>query len=464
MTDTLRLRRQFPAWLLAVAVGALGLWLEHRHQFSSGFDLFPGPRGDTRLTAYLCEHWYRVLKGKVAWLSPAMFFPAKGTLGYTDALLLFAPPYALLRTGGLDILTSLAVTVVVFNFLNFIVSFALLFHVFRLRWLSSVAGALFFAFNNPKLAQPDHLQLQSVWLLPVVVGCIILFFRDGPVLSSRRAFSLLTLAGLSLDVQLLTAFYHGWFLIVWLLILLALAIALPQTREFLIATMRRHRQAVLAAGAVTIVGLVPFCIIYLPAVREVGGWPYTEALRYTPQLRLYFLMADGNFVWSGATQRILQIAGEDPDWGQHIGIGLIPTTAWLGLSIFAATRRRQLPFLALTIMSVYLLVLLTIQYHGHSLWHVVYKFVPGATSIRAVSRFMIVAALPMSIAFAFSIQRVQEWAGKRIGLHVVLVVLIVFGAFEQFNSGAEDYYSIRAENRHLQRSRQNCRGTARHFT
>ena len=340
---------------------------------------------------------------------------------------------------------------VAFNFLNFIVSFALLFRVFRLRWLPSVAGALFFAFNDPKLAQPDHLQLQSVWLLPVIVGCVILFFRDGPVLSSRRAFSLLTLAGLSLDVQLLTAFYHGWFLIVWLLILLALAIALPQTREFLIATMRRHRQAVLAAGAVTIVGLVPFCIIYLPAVREVGGWPYTEALRYTPQLRLYFLMADGNFVWSGATQRILQIAGEDPDWGQHIGIGLIPTTAWLGLSIFAATRRRQLPFLALTIMSVYLLVLLTIQYHGHSLWHAVYKFVPGATSIRAVSRFMIVAALPTSIAFAFAIQGAQEWAGKRIGPHVVLVALIAFGAFEQFNSGAEDYFSIRAESSRLQR-------------
>ncbi len=85
-------RRQFLAWLLALAVGALALWLEHRRQFSSGFDLFPGPRGDTRLIAYLCEHGYQALRGKAEWLSPAMFFPAQGTLGYTDALLLFIPP------------------------------------------------------------------------------------------------------------------------------------------------------------------------------------------------------------------------------------------------------------------------------------------------------------------------------------------------------------------------------------
>jgi len=43
---------------MALVVGALGTGLLHRHQLASWFDLFPGPRGDTRLIAYLCEHWY----------------------------------------------------------------------------------------------------------------------------------------------------------------------------------------------------------------------------------------------------------------------------------------------------------------------------------------------------------------------------------------------------------------------
>jgi hypothetical protein len=452
MMDTLQpWRRQFLAWILALAVGTLGLWLEHRHQFSSNFDQFPGPRGDTRLIAYLCEHGYQALRGKADWLSPAMFFPSQGTLGYTDALLLFIPPHALLRMASLDIFTALAFTIVIFNFLNFIAGFALLFNALRFRWLPSVAGALFFAFNNPKLAQPDHPQLQPVWPLAVIAACVIIFLRDAPSLKPRRAFGLLVLAGLALNVQLLTAFYLGWFLIFWSAIFVALAICLRRTREVIMVALRRHWRAMLGAALVAVAGLVPFLIVYLPAAREVGGWSYGLALRYIPELRSYLLTADSNFIWGHATKEILQAAGGDPDWGQRVGIGLIPTVAWLGLSILAVKRRGQHPFFALAVLSVNLLALLALQYHGHSLWHVVHKIVPGAQGIRAVSRFMIVVALPMSAIFAFAIERAQDWAGKRAGLCAALIALIAFGVFEQFNSGAGDFYSIRAENARLQR-------------
>ena len=452
MTDTLQpRRRQLVAWLLALAVGAVGLWLQHRHQFLSGFDLFPGPRGDTRLIAYLCEHWYQALHGRAEWLSPAMFYPAKGSLGYTDALLLFVPPYSLLRAAGLDIFTALAVTVVAFNFLNFVAGFALLFNALRFRWLTAVAGALFFAFNNPKLAQPDHLQLQPVWLLAVVAGCVVVFFRDASLLSPRRALGLLALAGLTLDLQLLTAFYLGWFLIFWSGLLLGLVVCFRQTREWLVAALRRHCWAALGAVALTVAGLVPFLIIYLPAAGEVGGWPYDTALRYIPELRSYLLMADGNFVWSRLTETILRAAGNGPDWGRRVGIGLVPTAVWLGLSVFAVKARLRRPFLALAILAVNQLVVLALQYHGHSLWHVIYKIVPGAQGIRAVSRFMIVAALPMSVAFAFAVECAQQWMGRHAGRHAALVALVAGGVFEQFSSGEGEFYSIRAENARLQR-------------
>jgi hypothetical protein len=191
--------------------------------------------------------------------------------------------------------------------------------------------------------------------------------------------------------------------------------------------------------------------MYVPAAREVGGWPYGLALRYVPEPRSYLLMGDGNFVWSRVTEAILQAAGGDPDWGRRVGIGLLPTVAWLGLSVFAVKVRSRHPFVAGAILSVNLLALVALQYHGQSPWCVIYKIVPGAASVRAVSRFMIVAALPMSVAFAYAVERAQAWAGRRTGWRAALIAVIVAGAFEQFSSGEGAFSSIRAEEARLHR-------------
>lgn len=422
-----------------------------RQQFSSGFDLFPGPRGDTRLIAYLCEHWYQALQGKEALLSPSMFYPAKGTLGYSDALVLFVPPYSLLRGVGYDIFTALAFTVIGFNFLNFVAGFALLYNALRFRWLPAITGAMFFTFNNPKIYGSDHLQLQPVWLLAIIAACVVVFFRDRPSLTPGRAFGLLAVAGSVLDIQLLTAFYLGWFLVLWSALFLGLAVCFRRSREFLRDALRHRWRPILGAVAVTVMGLLPFLILYLPTLREVGGWPYTMALRYVPEVRSYLLMGDGNIVWSRVTGAILRTPVSEVDWGRCVGIGMVSTVAWLAVSVLAVRFRARRPFLTLTVLSVNLLIVLALQYHDHSLWHVIYKLVPGATSIRAVSRFMIFAALPMSVAFAFAVEQAWQWCGTRVSARVALVLVIAFGAFEQFSSGAGDSYSIRAENGRLQR-------------
>ncbi len=442
---------QFQEWFLALVVGAVGIGLVHRHQFSSGFDLFPGPRGDTRLIAYLCEHWYQTLQGRAALLSPAMFYPAKGTLGYSDVLLLFAPPYSLLRGLGYDIFTALAFTVVGFNILNFIAGFGLLFSVLRFRWLPAVAGAMFFAFNNPKLSGFDHLQLQPVWLLAIIAACVVVFFRDSSRLTAWRAFGLLAFAGLALDLQLLTAFYLGWFLILWCGLFLGLAIIFRQSREVLRDALRRHWRVALGAISVTTAGLVPFLIIYGPAIYEVGAWPYDMTLRYIPEVRSYLLVADGNFIWSHMPEAILHAPLNDLDWGRCVGIGVVPMVVWLATSILVLASRGRRPFLTLTVLSVNLLLIFALQYHGHSLWHVINKLVPGAKSIRAVSRVMIFVALPMSVVFGFAIERAWKRCGTSIGLRGALVAVIVFGGVEQFSNGAGEYFSIHTENARLRR-------------
>src|SRR4029077_8873333 len=163
----------------------------------------------------------------------------------------------------------------------------------------------------------------------------------------------------------------GWFLVFWSALFLALTTCFRQTRERLVTALRLHWRPVLGAAGVCVAGLVPFLIVYLPVVRKVGGWPYAEALRFTPEIRSYLLMADGNFVWSRVSGPILQAAGKGQwlgvvDWERRVGSGVVTTLTWLGLSVVALRARTRRPLLAAVILSVNLLVLLALQYHGHS--------------------------------------------------------------------------------------------------
>ena len=46
---------------------------------------------------YLLEHWYHSARGFTDPVSPPMFFPARGTLGYSHGLVLYAPVYLAVR-------------------------------------------------------------------------------------------------------------------------------------------------------------------------------------------------------------------------------------------------------------------------------------------------------------------------------------------------------------------------------
>jgi hypothetical protein len=469
--------KKWLVWMLASTAGIVGLWQVYHSQVSSGFDLFPGPRGDTRLSAYLIEHWYQVLLGRADWLSPAMFYPVKGTLGFSDLYLAYVPLYSLLRLGGYDTFLALSLTVIVLCYLNFIACFGLLNKVLGFSAMASCAGAMFFAFNNPKLAQSDHLQLQPVLLLPIIAALVILFFLKSETLSAKTAFGLLASAALCLNLQLLTSFYIGWFSIFWCVLFLALSCSFRRSRNLLLARLRRHPAAVTGAAVVFVVTLVPFLVVYLPAAFSVQ--PYGVLPQYIPEMKSYLLMADGNYIWGAVTDFILRQAGSGPDWGRRIGIGLVPSVAWIAISVFGLWAIKQLTilpttldgvheddqrgnhagylFLGLMVLATNLLMIIGLQYQGHSLWNYVYLSLPGAKAARAVARYTIVLTLPLAIAFAFIVQRgIQSIATLKSGvarlvLAAAMFAVTIFGLFEQLNSGEGQYFSISAEKTRLEK-------------
>src|SRR5262245_51984628 len=296
-TDAIPSSRKIFAWLFVLGIGAAATWQVYHFQFSSGFDLFPGPRGDTRLTAYLVEHWYQALLGHGELASPAMFYPVKGTLGFSDLFLVYVPGYSLLRFLGCGIFVALALMIISFCYLNFVVCFVLLRNILKCGVLASCAGALFFAFNNPKLAQPDHLQLQPVFLLPTAVGLLLVFFINGNkhTFTETKAFVVLALAGIALNLQLLTSFYVGWFLIFACVLFVSVSLVFRPTRLFILDALKRHPRAVVGAVVVFFVGFVPFVLVYWPALRATG-W-YGLVPEYIPEIKSFLLMADGNYIW-----------------------------------------------------------------------------------------------------------------------------------------------------------------------
>src|SRR5215217_819286 len=238
-----RIRRYPRSSALAFFVGIAGTILYHSSQFFSGFDKFFGDRGDARGFVYFCEHWYQSILGKASLLNPGIFYPTKRTLAYSDLLFGFAAPYSFFRALGFSMFTSTELTIILLTFLAYCVAFVLLYRTLRFGVIPSCVGALFFAFNSPKFNQLTHLQLQYVLLLPLIFALVITFAQRVETIDQRRAASLLSLAAVCLNVQLATTFYYAWYLIIWTILFVLLALAFHASRNFIIANAWKFRRA-----------------------------------------------------------------------------------------------------------------------------------------------------------------------------------------------------------------------------
>lgn len=452
-------------WLLAVLLGLAGTAQFHLPQLVSRFDMFPGDRGDARLVTFLLEHWYQVLRGNNSWLSPPMFYPVKGTIGYADLVIGYAVPYSLLRALGLDMLYATEVAIIFISFANYFVCYILLRKILNLNTLASCAGAMFFAFNSPKLVQLGHLQLQPVTFLPLAIIFVVLFARHAQSNSRVKAFVFLSLAALSLDLQLVTGFYAGWFFVFWSCLFLLVIAILPATRAYVWSLLKKSWQAVAAATILFVVGLTPFLIAYLPVLRGTGGRPYAEVQALIPVPWSLLVMGERNFLWGGLAEAIKHSYPLHPEL--QIGIGFIPSLAWIGLLLYAvwlirkgrvsrAAKPGGWTFIVPLILATTLVYLIGMRYwNDFSPWQFAYHF-PGATGIRAVARYAIVLALPMSIAFSFGLDRLLNRLDSRTMRNAVysiaVIAVVTFGLVEQFAVGQNfNGFSIKTENQYLRR-------------
>src|SRR5271155_5833135 len=159
--------------LLAFALFAFGFALVFRGWLFTGFDGAFGDDEDGYLALAVIEHWRHVFAGEVAWSDPIIFFPARGTLGYTDAFFLIGAADAGLRRLGYDAFNAFMVVMAGLSAIGFFGFRRLAIRHFDVPPAYAAVGAFLFAFANVDAVKLIHVQAYCAMLLPVLCDLVL---------------------------------------------------------------------------------------------------------------------------------------------------------------------------------------------------------------------------------------------------------------------------------------------------
>lgn len=385
----------------------LGLWLIVIRPLGPNLALIPGDLGDVRFNNYILEHFFRWVNGleKSFWNAP-MFFPYPMATAFSDNLLGSAPFYALLRWTGLDRETSYQGWYILGFGLNYL---AVTFVLSRLKFssLATAAGAFYFSFGLPILAQENHPQLLYRFGIPL--ACFALWqFTQAP-----RLRTLIFMAA-AVVVQFFLGIYNGIFLI-FLLVATVVVLPLCLPDLSLSARLKFWPRQVVQAWIPASVSTRVTCLISLAGLTTSLTWllwPYfhvSELYGFVrnwyqissmlPRWRSYFL-ADGSSLWLPVSQTI---SGMPMRHEHQLFPGMIAILILVilpGILWFSNSKKRTLLWVHIGALAI--LIVLTLYVSGDSLYRLISNL-PGISSIRAVTRIMLVLMYPLAVVIASGI-------------------------------------------------------------
>ncbi len=431
MTRGKGLIQQAPVWIGFI----LGIWLVILRPLGPQLALVPGDLGDARFNNYLLEHFFRFISGFTPdyWNAP-FFFPFQRTMAFSDNLLGSAPFYALFRWAGLDVTTAFQGWFILGNCLNYA---AAAFVLWRLKFkpLAVGAGAFFFAFGLPLLAQENHPQLLYRFCIPLACISLWRFFQ------TPRLRTLVAL-GVWLVWQFYLTIYMGVFL---LFLLVALTLLLPfcvpaktfwqrlalWPRQLIKSWTQAHltgRLLTLAALAVLALG---FAALILPYYRVSiiysfsRGWE--EVSDMLPRLQSYIL-ADHSQVWPTSSISAGLTLRHEHQLFPGLAVLLLVLIGIIGR--FQTENRRPA---WLHLWTALLLFTFTLDIDGFSLYHLIWQ-IPGLNSIRSVTRIMLVMMWPLSFFAAWAVDGfIQQFKQRRqwmqIGVYLIIGLLVAESVF-----------------------------------
>jgi hypothetical protein len=409
---SVRTDRSLAAWLGIALVGLLGLVLIVTPEITDGH--VPGNIGDARFNNYILEHGYRWLAGKdISFWNATFFYPFPLTTAFSVNHLGTVLVYSAFRVLGLDREDAFSGWYLV----GYIANFGACAYVLRrlsYGWLGAGLGAFLFTFGLPITVQNGHAQLLYRFCVPLAIFSLLKF-------SEKPSLRLLLAVGFWTVWQFYCEIYTGYFLSLLLVsfVLAHSAVNARGTRGILrywpsrvVIAWRsdsmRSRIAVLCAGGALFIAFAWLLAPYLKASRIYGfkrSWE--EIASMLPRPASYLLSGNSRlwtFSWSDFDALPMR-----HEHAMFMG-GALFLSIIVALGLHWSRRTNLSRDFASAILSLLFLVVLTLWVHGYSIYRLVAEL-PGANSIRAVTRIGTILLFPSAILLASSIRAVS---GARI--------------------------------------------------
>ena len=336
-----------------------------------------------------------------------IFYPERGTLAFSDSMLVPALMAAPLLWLGVPQLTVHNLIFLSGFVLSGVGMFLLVRALTGSRSAALLAGFVF-AFLPFRYVHYAHLELQMAQWMPF---CLWAFHR---LLQSGRIRDGL-LVGLFLALQCLSSWYYGIFFATFL-VPFALVMLIAQGAKRAKATIRA-----LAAGAVlTTVLVVPMAIPYFAARQNVGERPESEIRFYSAVPGDYLLAHRQNVLVGPQTWR----QGKQE---RELFMGfLVPLIALVGLwpPLSAARIGYALGFL--------LALDISFGYNG-MVYPWLHEYVLPYRGLRVPARMAMVVGLGLAIFAGYGAARILRLFSKR-GAQAAICAALVLGVFVEYRS------------------------------
>ena len=438
--------------IAVLVIGLFAVAAFFRLALASGFESVPGDVWDGRLLFGIVDHWRQWFAGQCAWNDLGIFWPMPNTLAYSDTFFIDGVPYAAFCALGVEPLVAYTLVFMLEAFVGYLSMYWLLKRFFKIEWwFSALCAAVFVNIASMQLSiDSSHLQMTIAWLSPLVVGSAWRALEGG-----RRAWLWAAGAAALLSAMFLSAYYMTWFLAFFLSIFTFFWLvyrAAARNGETLkakcldLAAWLRDKRIAIAGFAVAFaIAIIPFLVLYLPAIGQFGKRKFKGILSGLPGPVDFINVGERNYFW-GWFARGLGLDGRQ--FGGELNFGIPPLTLALfltamGVLIFFALRRRKLDLperIALVAgLAVFFSWILLYRHNQDSAWYFVLKFVPGAGAMRAVFRMNLLLAIVSLVVTAVVLGRLVSRKGWAALLAAGLVIVVF----------AEQFASPRTDNRIL---------------
>ena len=354
-----------------------------------------------------------------------IFYPERGTLAYSEAMVLQGAMGApLLWLGGSPVLTYSLLLLAGFALTGW--SMSLVVHRWTGDWTAGLVSGLVFAFNAHTLSRLPHLQAQHVEFLPVVI------FALDEVISRATLRAALVLA-LSFVLQALASVY----LLVFTLFA-SVAGVIARAPDLKTGPIKRVAGRLVLAGGLAAIALLPVLLPYGRANSQGLTRGLADATQFSATWEDY-LSTPSNIHY--------------PLWSNRFFHGTALFPGALGLALSALTLARGVATrdgrarMCLVIGLVGVVLSFGPKAPGYSL---LYAAVPLLRGIRATGRFGHLAIFAVSVLAGFGVVIVRRWTPAR-AWPLVALALIAIAATEQLAApvGYRRFDGIAPVYRHL---------------